>query len=125
MSQPISDIIVQTITRTAQSVQRSNFGTILLVDEVDTASLPFSDRTKAYTGSTILTDMITDGYVSGTYVYDSANKILSQNPKVQTVKVGIKYTGTGADASWTAALTAIRAFDTNWYGFTIKSMISI
>lgn len=121
MSQPISDIITQTITRTAQSVTRSNFGTILLIMEADSASPPFANRTKEYSGSTILTDMIADGITSGTYAYDSAAKIRAQNPNVSKIKVGIKYTGSGADASWTAALTAIRAYDTDWYGFTIVS----
>lgn len=118
MSQPISDIISQTISRTTQSVARSSFGTILLVDEVDGASPPFTGRTKSYAS---LTELANDNYAVGDYVYDSAVKIFSQNPKVSSIKVGLKYITTDADASWTAALTAIRNEDTDWYGFTIKS----
>lgn len=123
MSQPISDIIHQTISRDAQPITRANFGVILLVTEQDSASLPFSDRTKTYSGNTILADMEADGLVLGTYAYDSASKILSQDPKVSSIKVGIKITGSGADASWTAALNAIRQFDSGWYGLTIESIV--
>ena len=120
MSQPISDIVSVTITRTTQSVKQANFGTILLVDEFDPGSSPpFSGRTKEY-GS--LTELVSDGYSSSDYVYDAAAKIFSQNPSVDSIKVGAKFITTTPDADWTAALTAIRVADTDWYGFSIKSV---
>lgn len=118
MSQPISDIVQVTISRLTQSVKQANFGTILLVDEVDKASPPFTGRTKSYSN---LTELASDGYTTGDYVYDCATIILSQNPSVSTIKVGLKYITTDPDASWTAALNAIRQEDTDWYGLSIKS----
>lgn len=119
MSQPISDIISVSISRDAAAVARTNFGIIMLIDEFDPGgSPPFTGRTKTYTS---LAELSTDGYVSGDYVYDSASKIFAQNPKVSSIKVGAKFITSTPDASWTAAINAIRAADSAWYGFTIKS----
>lgn len=117
--QPISDIVTITIDRQTQSVKQANFGTILLVDEFNPASSPpFTGRTKEYSS---LEELSTDGYTVGSYVYDSATKIFSQNPSVVSVKVGAKFITSTPDASWTAALNAIRQVDLDWYGLSIKS----
>lgn len=117
--QPISDIVSITIDRQTQSVKKANFGVILLVDEFDPGSSPpFTGRTKEYS---TLEELSTDGYTVGSYVYDSATKIFSQNPSVTSIKVGAKFITSTPDASWTAALNAIRQADIDWYGFTIKS----
>ncbi len=118
MSQPISDIVTISTTLAAESVARTNFGIILLVDEQDDASPPFTGRTKSYAS---LVEMATDNYSSGDYAYDAAGKIFSQNPKVSSLKVGLKYITTTPDASWTAAMTAIRNADSAFYGISIKS----
>lgn len=119
MSQPISDIIEISISRDAASVARTDFGVMLLVDEFDPGSSPpFAGRTKSYAS---LTEMATDAYASGDYVYDSAAKAWAQNPKMASIKVGAKFITSTADATWTAALNAIKAADSAWYGFTITS----
>lgn len=119
MSQPISDIIDITISRDAASVAKTDFGVIMLIDEFDPGSSPpFSGRTKSYT---TLAEMGTDGYATGDYAYDSAAKIFAQNPKVSSIKVGAKFITSTPDATWTAAINAIRAADSAWYGFTILS----
>jgi hypothetical protein len=119
MSQPISDIVKVTIDRTAQPVARTNFGVFMLVDEFDPGSSPpFSGRTKNYFS---LSELSGDGYASGDYVYDATAKMFSQNPRVDYVKVGAKFITSTPDASWTAALTAIRNEDSAFYGLSIKS----
>jgi len=125
MSQPISNVVQISITRETQVVKKANFGTILLVDEIDTGdSPPFLTRTKEYAaGSAGLAELAADGYSLGDYVYDAAVVIFSQNPSVDKLKVGMKKIVTDADASWNAALVAIRAFDSDWYGFSIKSTV--
>ena len=119
MSQKISDIVQVTISRETQVVKQQNFGIILLVDEFDPgASPPFTGRTKTYS---TLAELTTDGYSSGDFVYDEAQIILSQNPSIETFKVGAKFIVTTPDADWTAAMVAIRSADPDWYGCTILS----
>lgn len=119
MGQPISDIVSISITRETQSVKQANFGVILLVDEFDPGSSPpFTGRTKEYGD---LEELAADGYASGSYVYDSAAKIFAQNPSVDSILVGAKFITSTPDASWTAAMNAIRQENRDWYGFTIKS----
>lgn len=120
MSFPITDIVNSNVTRATKSVTQAGFGTALLVTEADDGSPPFAGRVKEYANKE---DAATDGFILGTYVYDSLNKIFSQNPSPETVKVGLKYITTTPDASWTAALTAIRQVDTEWYGLTIESEV--
>lgn len=119
MSQKISDIVQVTISRETQVVKQQNFGIILIVDEFDPGdSPPFTGRTKTYS---TLAELTTDGYSSGDFVYDEAQIILSQNPSIETFKVGAKFTVTTPDATWTAAMVAIRSADPDWYGCTIIS----
>jgi len=119
MSQKISNIVKVTITRETQTVKQANFGITLLVDEFDPGdSPPFVGRTKIY-GS--LEELVADGYASGDYIYDAANIMFQQNPRVDFIKVGAKFITTTPDADWVAALTAIRSADPDWYGLSIKS----
>jgi len=121
MSQKISDIVQITISRETQVVKQANFGLILIVDEFDPGdSPPFVGRTKTYSD---LAGLTTDGYSSGDYVYDTAQKILSQNPSVATFKVGAKFITTTPDANWTDAMVAIRSADPDFYGVLIKSKV--
>jgi hypothetical protein len=118
MASELDGIVQVTITKETTTVAQANFGIYLVVDEVDGGSPKFTGRTKTYSS---LSEMADDSWASGDYAYDAAAKFFSQNPNPGSIKVGQKYITTGADASWTAALVAIRTEDPDFYGFSISS----
>lgn len=108
----LSDIIDVTITLADAEVQRDGFSGVMLVSEHVVGS---PDRVQTYTGkkADVLAAMVADGFAAGTPAYVQARAVLSQRPSIATIKIGRKDAG---DASWTAALTAIRSADSDWYG---------
>jgi len=108
----LSDIIDVTITLADAEVQRDGFSGVMLVSE-HVINAP--DRVTTYTGkkADVLAAMIVDGFAEGSPAYVQARAVLSQRPSLATIKIGRKAAG---DASWTDALTAIRAEDSDWYG---------
>lgn len=82
----LDDIIDLTITIESSSVSRAGFGTPLVVDY----NTRYSDSlVKSYTRVSGMTD---DAFVSTDPAYMAVNKMLSQNPRPRTVKVGRRTT---------------------------------
>lgn len=115
MSGELDGIVSVTITRATKTVEQASFDTVLIVVDEDLSTGPQSTRTAEYGSLTELTDA---GFVETDPAYLHAQKFLSQNPNPGTFKIGIKDTG---DASYTAAMNAILAYDQDWYGLVIES----
>lgn len=114
MSGTVDDIVDITISRQTQSVEKANFGVIAVI-----AQFPASKTTTAfvrnrYYGS--LTEMVTDGWATTDAVYKAVEAIFQQNPRIERVMVGRK---DSTDATWTAALAAIKIAENQWYAFLL------
>lgn len=108
----LNDIVQIVITRETQTVSRAGFGTPGIIAEFDTDKTTVTfDRFREYA---TLTEMSDDGWGVYDPVYLAAQKIFSQNPRPSKVMVGRKDSG---DASFTAALTAIKTASNDWYAF--------
>lgn len=103
----ISSVVNVTVNVADSSVSREGFGTPLILGAVE--NTVFSARTKSYT--TLLG--VAADFADTTKVYKAAAAIFAQSRVPQLVKVGRRETG---DASITAALNAIIAEDSDFYG---------
>lgn len=110
----LSDFVNLSITRSSVSVTQQGFGTLMVVGENERTGL----RTAAYSSAA---EMLTAGYLETDEEYLLAVSAFAQNPSVTSIKVGEKVAG---DASWTAAIAAIKADDNDWYGLAISSHAS-
>jgi hypothetical protein len=109
----LNNIVQVTISRETQSISQAGFGVPAIIAEFATSkTTPAFDRYREYAN---ITEMGTEGWAIGDAVYDAAVLIFSQNPKVEKIMVGRK---DSADASWSAALTAIQVESQDWYTFT-------
>lgn len=105
-------IVNISISRQTATVPRASFGIPGIIAEFATTKTTVAfTRAREYA---TLTEMDTDGWGVSDPVYNAAQKIFSQNPTVEKVIVGRKDSG---DASFAAALGAIRAENDNWYCF--------
>lgn len=102
----ISDIVNVSITIESSAVSRQGFGTPLLVPP--TAHAVFGTRTQLYSGSSILLDMVADGFTDSSEAYLMAASALRPNPRIDALIIGRRDAG---DANITAAFNAIRAED--------------
>lgn len=110
----IDRIINVSITRQTTSVTQAGFGTPGIIAEFETSkTTPVFSRFRTYTS---LTAMANEGWGVTDGVYKAAQAIFSQNPKVSKIMVGRK---DSADASWSAALSAIESETSDWYGFGV------
>lgn len=102
------------ISRETQSVTRAAFGIhgILTEFNTDKTTVAFG-RFREYVDLDALSD---DGWGVYDPVYRAAQKVFSQNPKIEKVMVGRRDSG---DASWADALAAIQAASQDWYTFDI------
>jgi len=80
----LDTLVNVTITKQSSALSRTGFGTALILGYHDN----FAPLTKLYSGSTGLTDLVTDGFATTDPVYKAAQALLSQNPQVATFKVG-------------------------------------
>lgn len=111
----LNQIININISRQTKTVQKQSFGVMLFVAEFAT----FTDRIRYYTSTD---GMISDGFATGDMAYKMAAAAFSAPNPPTIVGIGRKITGSGADADWPSALTAIRAVDDSWYGLCISSV---
>lgn len=81
MTDTIDDIVSVQISRETTAVQIDSFGTVMIMG----THKVFNDRLKFYSS---LAEMTTDGFTSSTKEYLAAQKLLSQNPRVETFAVG-------------------------------------
>ena len=79
-----SDIVSITISRATTTVDRATFSVPLLLSY----HANFAGRTKQYAASTILTDLVTDGFATSDPAYLMASKVVEQNPRPPVIKVG-------------------------------------
>ncbi len=87
----LDDIVSVTITTDAVRVSRVGFGTPLIA----AFHTNWPERVRQYSASTALASMVTDGFATDDPAYIAASKILSQNPRPNTVKIGKR------DNTWT------------------------
>ncbi len=117
----VKDIIVVNISRETRYPTQAGFGSGAIISEFTPGSLnnPMlgGDRYQLYASTKA---METDGWAITDLEYRAAVAYFSQNPNPGTFMVGRKDAG---DANWTAALNAINAIYTDWYGFTIKTSL--
>lgn len=112
----LSDIIDVKITLADAEIAREGFSGVMLVSEHDVTE----DRVVVYEGkkADVLKVMVADGFLPGSPAYVQARAVLSQRPSLGRVKIGRRAPG---DATWAAALDAIRAADGDWYGLAVDT----
>lgn len=107
-------IVDVSITRETTAVTRAGFGTYGIIAEFATNKTTVTfDRYRIYGSIEELSD---DGWTTADEIYNMANTLFSQNPKVAQVLVGRKDSG---DADWAEALTAVQNASSDWYCFSI------
>jgi hypothetical protein len=84
MATVIDDIVKVSISRESSAIQRAGFGTPLLMS----THTRFAERLKIYTGSTILTDMVADGFLTSDVAYLMAAIALQQRPRLSRLAIG-------------------------------------
>lgn len=110
----LDNIVQVTISRETTAVAQASFDVFGIIAEFNTSKTTVEfERYREYAS---LTEMIEDNWETTDEVYIAANKVFSQNPKVEKIMVGRKDSG---DASWAEALTAIQSASQDWYVFCI------
>jgi hypothetical protein len=110
----LNNIVSVSISRETTAVAQASFDVFGIIAEFNTSKTTVEfERYREYAS---LTEMTEDGWASTDEVYIAANKVFSQNPKVEKIMVGRKDSG---DASWAEALAAVQAASQNWYVFCI------
>lgn len=109
----LNDIVSVNISRQSTSVARASFGVFGIIAEFATNKTTTTFARTRYYAS--LAEMTADGWGVYDPVYMAAQKVFSQNPKVERILVGRKDSG---DLSFAAALAAIQNEEDNWYMFT-------
>jgi hypothetical protein len=121
MANDISRIIQVQISRQTATPSVESFSGILIADEFLSADITpaFTGRVRQY-GS--LAEVAAAGYAADSYVYLAASKIFGQELTVDRVYIGRKLTGVDGTETWTAALTAMRAENDDWYGVVVSTI---
>jgi hypothetical protein len=115
MSAALDDIVSVNITIESAATSRQGFTTPLLLQSAAHAN--FAERLKLYGGSTILADLLDDGFIATDDAYEMAEKALAQTPRPSRLYIGRRDAG---DVAINDAVTAIRAEnDTDWYGLAV------
>lgn len=114
MGTKISDIINVVITRETARLTQAGFGTLLIASAEAFGVIGTGVRTKSYADM----DEVSADFDETTKIYHACNKILTQNPTVQSIKVGAIFP---SDTSLTASLNAIQLADPDWYALAITN----
>ncbi|TPV96241.1 MAG: DUF3383 domain-containing protein [Myxococcales bacterium FL481] len=104
-----SDIIDSSISLADSGVSRANFTVPLFVS----TNTVLTGRTKLYSGSSALADMLTDGFVTTDAAYKQASAAMAQSPRINKFKIG----RAAVAESVTDAFNAILAEDPDFFGF--------
>ena len=83
----LNTIINVTMSVASPSLSRIGFGEPGIFAYVPSSKIPLSSRTKRYSSSTGLADMVADGFLTTDPAYLAAQAILSQSPRPATFKV--------------------------------------
>lgn len=83
----LNTIIPVTISVGSPSITRIGFGEPGIFAYVPAATIPTSVRTRRYSSSTGLADMIADGFVTSDAAYLAASVVCSQSPRPPTFKI--------------------------------------
>lgn len=83
----LNTIISVTISAASPALTKVGFGEPAIYGSVPTSIIPASERTRRYSASTGLADMVSDGFPTTGNIYRAAQAILSQSPRPQTFKV--------------------------------------
>jgi len=121
MADFIDKIVEVVITRQTITPSMASFSEHLVVDAFDPSGITpvfNADHRVHKFGS--LTEITEAGFATDSYVYRAASKQFSQNPHIGTIYVGLK---ANTDANWTAALSAIKAQNNEWYGLSVSTRI--
>lgn len=117
MTTAIDDLVKVTITKESSAVPRAGFQRPAFV----TAHSNFAARLKIYTGSGILSDIVTDGFATTDPAYKMADAALAQTPRLSSLALGRE---DALDADLAATMNAIVAeADTSFYGFAHESRV--
>lgn len=116
MSDQIDKIIDVTILKETQVPSTESFNQILIAAEFLTsaATPPYDTAERVREFGTLNEIGIAFG-TTGT-IYKMAEAVFSQNPSVDKLYIGRKLTGVDGTEDWTAALTAMKADNNDWYG---------
>lgn len=110
----LNDVVQISISRETQSIAQASFGVFGIITEFETSKTTAAfARHRFYSKLSELTD---DGWGAYDPIYRAAQKVFSQNPKIERILVGRK---DSADAAWLNALAAIKNASDNWYMFDI------
>jgi hypothetical protein len=94
---PLADIVNVVVTKASSSVSRTGFGTILIA----AYHTENTDRVTTYSASTALATMVADGFDTTSPAYLAMAAVLSQNPRVKTIKIGRR------DQTWTQVVDLV------------------
>jgi hypothetical protein len=115
----IEKIVKVNITRQTTVPSMKSFSGHLIVDMFNPAGIsPAFDAEHRVRLFGSLDEVAEAGFPSTGFVYRAAAKQFSQSPHISEVYVGIKL---ATDASWTDALTAIKAANNAWYAVTASA----
>lgn len=115
----LQDIVNIQISLSTLPITQVGFGTLLIVGTE--THIPGNERVREYED---LAGMTADSFLTTDDSYLAAQEAFSQVPRPVSVKVGRKITSGSPDASWSAAIDAIRAIDDDWYGVIITSKVA-
>jgi hypothetical protein len=113
----LSTITIVVILSTSPP-SRQGFGTAMFLVDQDAGNGLNGARSMSFASYTEAAAANTAGYISAGTL-EALRVGFSQQPTPATIKVG--YHDTGAAETIAAAITAIRAFDDDWYGLAIYS----
>jgi hypothetical protein len=105
----LEDIANVSIDLATATVEEATFDVALIVAEHS----EFTERVKYYAS---LAELVTEGFLTTSVVYKAASALLSVEPKPALFGVGRADTVGTNDATWAAALDAMRVYDDDWYG---------
>lgn len=116
MTIPVSSVVNVSIAVGAVFPSRKGFGVLNIVtDEAGEATAPnATTRIKSYAS---MTEVVVD-YLAATEAYKAANAYFSQQPKPTELKISFRDAETV-----TAALNAIEAVDSDWYGLSFTKSV--
>ena len=119
MADLIDEIIQISITRQTLVASIPNFGDAMVVKEfaTDLTTPAFTERVRIY-GS--LQEILDEGIPASNTIYLAAQALFSQNPNPGRIYVGRKKPDAELIETWTEALTAINAENSDWYGFGLS-----
>lgn len=105
----ITNVVQVSISRETRPIGEVGFGTVLIIGPNAT----FSGKIKYYSEDELATLASELTGTTTTMEYIMASAIFSQTKHINRIAIGKKESG---DATYAAALTAIKLLDNNWYG---------